>query len=146
MLPIPKQSRYPFSFNLLPLTFNLFRSALLLRLLPLALILCLLSVTFSLTPITGECWAATYYVDSTNGNDSNPGTSYSSPWKTIAKVNASTFVPGDSVLFKRGEVWRERLRVPSSGSSVNPITFGAYGTGNKPLISGADIIKFYPVQ
>jgi len=34
--------------------------------------------------------ATTYYADVTNGNDSNNATSQSTPWKTIAKVNAST--------------------------------------------------------
>jgi hypothetical protein len=46
-------------------------------------------------PIISEAWAATYYVDATNGNDANNGTSESTPWKTIAQVNASTFNPGD---------------------------------------------------
>jgi len=83
--------------------------------------------------------ATTYYVDATNGNDSNSGTSESSPWKTIAKVNKSYFKPGDFVLFKRGKTWREQLTVPSSGSTGNPITFGAYGIGNSPVISGANL-------
>ncbi len=83
--------------------------------------------------------AATYYV-STSGNDSNSGTSESSPWKTISKVNSSTFQPGDNILFKRGETWREALAVPSNGSAGNPITFGAYGSREKPIINGADLV------
>src|SRR4030043_1897423 len=47
-------------------------------------------------PIISEAQAATYYVDATNGNDSNNGLSESTPWKTIAKVNASNFNPGAS--------------------------------------------------
>jgi len=87
------------------------------------------------------CLGATYYcVDATNGNDNNDGLSLGSAWKTIAKVNSQTFRPGDSVLFKRGEVWRERLIVPSSGKAGAPITFAAYGTGEKPEINGADVI------
>ena len=31
----------------------------------------------------GSVWAATYYVDPVSGNDSNPGTSQTSAWKTI---------------------------------------------------------------
>jgi parallel beta-helix repeat protein len=84
--------------------------------------------------------ATIYYVNATNGKDSNNGTSEATAWKTIAKVNASSFNPGDQILFKRGEIWREQLIVPSSGSKGNPITFGAYGTGALPIISGADII------
>jgi parallel beta-helix repeat protein len=79
--------------------------------------------------------AATYYV-SNSGADTNSGTSSSLPWKTISKINSASFNPGDSILFKRGDAWFEELIVPSSGSAGSPITFGAYGTGNKPLISG----------
>jgi len=80
---------------------------------------------------------ANYYVDATLGDDSNPGT-ITQPWKTISKVNSSSFSPGDNIYFKRGEVWREQLTVPSSGSDGNPITFGAYGSGNKPVISALE--------
>jgi len=63
-------------------------------------------------PIISDAWAATYYVYATNGNDRNNGTSPSTPWKTIAKVNASRFQPEDQILFKRGE-----------GGKVKPISF-----------------------
>jgi len=90
--------------------------------------------------ITSQIFAGTYYVDATNGSDSNSGTSPEIAWKTINKVNNSSFNPGDSILFKRGEEWREQLTVPSSGSPGNPITFGAYGYGDDPIISGADLV------
>jgi len=86
-------------------------------------------------------WAATYYVDATNGLDKNNGLSEATAWKTIAKVNASRFVPGDQILFKRGEVWRETLVVPSSGLPGRPITFSVYGVGNMPTITGADPVS-----
>jgi parallel beta-helix repeat protein len=85
-------------------------------------------------------WGATYYVDATGGNDSNAGTAINSAWKTISKVNSFSFSPGDSILFKCGETWREQLTVPSSGSTGNPITFGAYGSGANPIINGANVI------
>jgi hypothetical protein len=81
----------------------------------------------------------TYYVDSINGADSNAG-SQSAPWKTIAKVNAATLLPGQTVEFKRGGIWREQLTVPSSGSMGSPIIFGAYGTGSNPEIAGSNLI------
>lgn len=88
-------------------------------------------------------WATTYYVDNcvTIGSDSNDGTSTSTPWLTIAHVNAHTFSPGDSVLFQKTCTWRQQLTVPSSGSSGSPITFGAYGTGANPLINGSGLIS-----
>ena len=82
--------------------------------------------------------AATYYIDAANGRDTNTGLSESNPWQTIAKVNASSFWPGDQILFKRGQVWREQLTVPSSGSSIYPIVFGAYGKPFSPIINGSD--------
>jgi hypothetical protein len=87
-----------------------------------------------------SAWAGViYYVSNANpvGSDSNNGTSTSTPWLTIHKVNNSSFLPGDSILFNRGNTWREQLTAPSSGSSSNPITFGAYGSGVLPKILGS---------
>ncbi|MHA1360609.1 MAG: PKD domain-containing protein [Candidatus Helarchaeota archaeon] len=101
---------------------------------------------FIMIMITSQLYATTYYVDATNGNDDNSGTSPGSAWKTIAKVNDSFFNPGDSILFKKGEIWRERLSPASSGSSVTPITFASYGIGNKPIINGADLINNWSAE
>jgi hypothetical protein len=80
--------------------------------------------------------AATYYVSSSTGSDANNATSASTPWQTIAHVNGQMFQPGDSILFKRGDVWNESLAPASSGSSGNPITFDAYGSGAAPNLTG----------
>jgi len=81
----------------------------------------------------------TYFVSSSGGNDSHTGTSPSSAWKTIDKVNQQTFSPGDIILFKRGDTWEgEQLEVADySGTETNMITFAAYPeTGTeKPIIS-----------
>ena len=85
-----------------------------------------------------------YYVDFTSGNDTNQGTSPAAAWKTITKVNyeMNNFIAGDSILFKRGEVWNEdRLYIENiSGSSLNDIVFGAYGSGAKPVFN-AVVVK-----
>ncbi|MCX6208311.1 MAG: hypothetical protein NTZ59_02115, partial [Bacteroidetes bacterium] len=63
-----------------------------------------------------------YFIDATNGNDLNDGKSESTAWKSIAKVNATTFVAGDSILFKCGEVWTGTTLAPKgSGSSSKRI-------------------------
>ncbi len=80
--------------------------------------------------------AKKYYVDATGGLDANNGLSPSAAWKTIDNVNLSTFAPGDSVLFKRGETFRGTL-LPSSGSPSGYITYGAYGSGNRPKLLGS---------
>jgi len=81
----------------------------------------------------------TYFVNATGGNDSNTGTSSSSAWKTIDKINQQIFSAGDIILFKRGEVWEgEQLDVVDySGTETNMITFAAYPqTGTeKPIIT-----------
>lgn len=78
-----------------------------------------------------------YYVDSSGGNDSNNGTSPSTAWKNLSKVNNKTnYQPGDQILFKSGGVWTGSLTLKSSGVSGNPITVGMYGEGPKPVING----------
>lgn len=82
-----------------------------------------------------------YYFSTSTGNDSRSSVqaqSQSTPWKTINKLNSvfSTLLPGDSILFKRGEVFYGSIIVGKSGTSFLPIVIGAYGTGAKPVISG----------
>ena len=81
-------------------------------------------------------WGTTYYVSSSTGSDANSGTSSGAAWQTVAKVNAQTFSPGDSVLFRRGDVWNESLVPSASGTTGNPIAFDAYGTGAPPNLTG----------
>jgi hypothetical protein len=84
--------------------------------------------------------AVTYYIAS-NGLDSNDGRSISSPWKTLAKVNAASLKPGDEVRFERGGVWQEELRPVTSGTSASPIIYDAYGTGPAPEIAAYDYLS-----
>jgi hypothetical protein len=80
--------------------------------------------------------ATTYYVSSSSGSDANSGTSASAAWQTLGHVNEMTFSPGDSILFKRGDVWNESLIPPSSGVAGSPIAFDAYGNGAAPNFTG----------
>lgn len=92
-------------------------------------------VFLSLLFLPGVASAATYYVDATLGNNSNNGTATTTAWQTLAKVNAVTFTAGDTILFKRGETFVGNIVVGQSGTSGNPITFGAYGNGARPIIN-----------
>jgi parallel beta-helix repeat protein len=83
--------------------------------------------------------AATYYVDAERGNDTNNGTSATAAWKTLNRVNQEKFRPGDSVLFRRGQIWREQLNLQAGGEAERAITVDAYGEGALPEISGADV-------
>ena len=81
--------------------------------------------------------AAIFYVDPSSTASTATG-ALATPWKTLDQVNAnmSLFNPGDQVLFKRGQKFSGTLTVTRSGTSGNPITFGAYGTGADPLFWG----------
>jgi hypothetical protein len=75
-----------------------------------------------------------YYVDSSSGNDQNNGYSESSAWQTIKNVNLTEFLPGDSILFKRGGQWLDTLKPMGNGAKKNRIVIGAYGEGDAPII------------
>ncbi len=94
----------------------------------------LLLLTFVIFAFTAS--AKTYYISS-DGNDSNSGTDASSPWQTINRLNSAKLTPGDNVLFRRGDTFYGSIIASLTGSSGNnPVTYGAYGSGNKPIITG----------
>ena len=74
--------------------------------------------------------AKSYYVSSSTGNDANAGI-LSAPWQSLNKVNTATFASGDSIFFRRGDVFQGKL-IPNRDNLV----FSAYGTGSLPEITG----------
>jgi hypothetical protein len=82
-----------------------------------------------------KSFATVYYV-SNSGNDANTGVTTEQAWKTIARVNRFFFKPGDQILFKRGDTFVGTITVKYSGTNNKPITYGAWGEGAKPVISG----------
>ena len=83
----------------------------------------------------------TYYVDSRSGNDASAGTSPDKAWRTLDKVNATTFRPGDRVLLRSSSVWRGQLWPKGSGAEGRPIRLGMYGEGVKPVINGDGLVE-----
>jgi hypothetical protein len=79
---------------------------------------------------------STYYVNSMAGDDQNSGGSPSKAWRTLRKVNATTFLPGDRILFKSGETWTGQLYSKGSGTEQQPIVIDKYGGEAKPIIRG----------
>ena len=78
----------------------------------------------------------TYYI-SNAGNDANNGISTTTSWKTPMKIFAhGTFNAGDSILFKRGDVFAGFIRSTMQGTVNSPIVIGAYSSGKKPVIYG----------
>jgi len=77
-----------------------------------------------------------FYIDAIRGNDNNSGLTISHAWKTLAKVNTTTFLSGSHILFKRGQTWQGQLNIKSSGGRNQPIIINAYGSGAKQVIAG----------
>ena len=92
------------------------------------------SIITTLLFILVHASATTYYV-SNSGSDANNGTSSATAWQTISKVNAFAFVANDSILFKRGDTWIEKLNNPNRF-----LHYADYGAGNKPLITGLQTV------
>lgn len=99
---------------------------------------------------SASVYAATYYVDSRHGNDSNSGISPSSSWKTLQKVNDGRFSPGDQILLRCGSRWEGQLAMSSSGTDGAPIVIDRYGKGPLPRIDGQgkveDVVRLVNVE
>ena len=97
--------------------------------------------------ISADALNATVYYISNYGSDSNNGISPVYPIQSIKKLNSIIFMlkPGDAVLFERGSIFYGQVVINASGDDSNPITFGAYGKGKNPLISGSIPLKNWSV-
>lgn len=95
-----------------------------------------IALLFSLFLISVYSKGTNYYL-ANSGNDSNSGTSAAAPWQTITKLNTVTFASGDSIFFNCGDTFRGNVIV---GNAVSNIAFTSYGSGNKPIISGAELV------
>ncbi|MCG8308773.1 MAG: hypothetical protein MI975_15370, partial [Cytophagales bacterium] len=76
----------------------------------------------------------TFYVDATNGKDTNSGQSPETPWASLDQVNKTVFKPGDELFFKSGTSYKGQLVLKGSGTSERPISINNYGEGAKPRI------------
>ena len=79
--------------------------------------------------ISNTIIAQTNYYVSSQGNDSNSGTSESSSWKTIAKVSSSSFNLGDFVNFKSGQRFSDDVLDCKYG-----VTYTTYGGSDQAVI------------
>ncbi|MBR4761076.1 MAG: hypothetical protein IK086_00375 [Clostridia bacterium] len=81
--------------------------------------------TETIYKITGK----KYYI-SPGGSDDNDGRSAETPFRTVDALSNVDFDKGDAVLFERGAIFR--LIQPLS--TVAGVTYGSYGTGDKPKL------------
>jgi hypothetical protein len=83
----------------------------------------------------------TYYIDAASGDDSYAGIAPDQAWKSLAKLNATIFQPGDTILLRAGDVWADQLWPKGSGEKDHPIRLGKYGEGAKPAIQGRGLVE-----
>lgn len=83
----------------------------------------ILTILFLL--ISFQLYAQHYWVDNTGTGDT---------LATMTEVNALTLGADDTVSFKCGCIWREKLTVPNSGTEGHYLVFNSYGTGDRPKI------------
>ncbi|WP_345713332.1 carboxypeptidase regulatory-like domain-containing protein, partial [Kineococcus glutinatus] len=113
----------------------------------------------------------TYHVDSAGGSDSADGRSPATAWRSLAKVNATTFAPGDRILLKAGSSWSAEgdavakeaydytrwvggapvdvvgadatalLAPKGSGTAASPIVLSSYGDGAAPELNGRGVVN-----
>ena len=68
-----------------------------------------------------------------NAINNNNGKSEATPFQTVDALRYLTFKAGDVVLFERGGLYR----VPRQLNLTSGVSYGAYGTGDRPLIYGS---------
>ena len=107
--------------------------------------------------IAGSGFATTYYIDYASGNDSNNGTSKTSPWQHAPGMqtctnlcSSATINAGDSIILKGGVTWPNASFMWSlpGGATGNPVYVGVdqtWYTGSswsRPILSpGGTVIS-----
>ena len=86
--------------------------------------------------LNSNLMSTTFYVDATAGNDSLSGTSIEEAWRTLTKLNDTTFAAGDTILFKAGERFTGSFRPRGSGKMGSSIIVDMYGEGDRPVLDG----------
>ncbi len=99
---------------------------------PLFLLLLLLLTCLS------SCHEKGYYIDAERGDDNHTGTSPRKAWKSVARINAQTFEPGDKIFFKRGTSYDRGVQINGDGTAEEPILITAFGKGDAPRFTNQD--------
>lgn len=87
---------------------------------------------------------ATDYYISLAGSSGNSGLDDTHTWsysKFQSYINSTSPSAGDRFLLKRGETFYGGITIGDNGGSGNQIVIGAYGTGDKPIISGLTTVS-----
>ena len=90
----------------------------------------------ALLPLSPATLRAADFHIAPEGDDANDGRSAAKPWKSLTKVSATTFAPGDRILLKAGGGWDGTLTPSGSGAKGRPIVIDRYGDGADPVLRG----------
>jgi hypothetical protein len=93
--------------------------------------------------------AADYHVDCLAGDDGHDGRSPATAWRSLAKASATSYLPGDSILLKRGTRCSGTLWPRGSGERGRPVRLAAYGKGPLPVVDakgGEAAVKLFNQQ
>ncbi|TNF40691.1 MAG: right-handed parallel beta-helix repeat-containing protein, partial [Bacteroidetes bacterium] len=79
----------------------------------------------------------TFYIDSINGDDANSGNSRRNAWATVSKINETTFLPGDKILFCSGQIFNGTIKLKNlNGTSEQSILISTFGEGKATIFGG----------
>jgi PKD domain len=90
--------------------------------------------------------AATYYVNSNTGSDTNAGTNSAAPWLTL-HMSIPKLSPGDTLnctgTFSENAGYGSHYNFTVSGTAGNPITIKSYGAGATiDMVCGGDFCNY----
>jgi hypothetical protein len=94
-------------------------------------LLCFVTTVFL---VAASADATDYYI-SAAGHDANAGLSPTQAWRTVQRVSAHQFNPGDRIFFEGGQTFTGNLYLDSAdaGTPTAPVTIGSYGTGRATI-------------
>jgi parallel beta-helix repeat protein len=78
--------------------------------------------------------ARTFYL-SPRGDDSAPGGSPRTAWRSFARAATVGLGPGDRLLLRRGGAWSGKLELSGGGTPSAPARVSAYGSGPRPRLA-----------
>jgi len=86
----------------------------------------------------GPAAPVTYYVSAT-GHDSAAGTSPATAWRTLARADRQTYLPGERLLLQGGATFTGALefKAGAGGDAAHPVVVGSYGTGLATIADSA---------
>jgi hypothetical protein len=98
---------------------------------------CMVAMAVVVLNLAGQAWGIDYYF-SPSGDDSNSGTSSSSPWKTLSLINNINLSAGDRILLEGGARFEGPIQfdVEDLGTETDPIILTSYGIGRAVVDGG----------